>query len=67
MSMGHLSHDDHVSQSHFSFSQGLVLRFWGCVLLFSCLSLGYLLCRRVTFVTCRDRKSCVLFVCFQKF
>ena len=44
MSMGHLSHDDHVSQSHFSFSQGLVLRIWGCVLVFSCLSLGFLLC-----------------------
>ena len=57
MSMVHLSHDDHVSQSHFSFSQGLVLRCWGCVLVFSCLSLGYLLCSRVTFVTCRDRES----------
>ena len=31
MCMGHLSHDDHVSQSHFSFSQGLVLCSWGCV------------------------------------
>ena len=67
MCMGHLSHDDHVSQSHFSFSQGLVLRSWGCVLLFRCLSLGYLLCRRVTFVTCRDRESCWLFFCSQKF
>jgi len=67
MSMGYLSHDDHVSQSHFSFSPGLVLRSWGCVLVFSCLSLGYLLCRRVTFVTCRDRESCWLFLCFQKF
>jgi len=27
--MGHLSHDDHVSQSHFSLSQGPVLRSWG--------------------------------------
>jgi len=57
MSMGHLSHDDHISQSHFSFSQGLVLRSWGFVLIFSYLSLGFLLCRRVTFVTCRDRES----------
>jgi len=56
--MGHLSHDDYVSQSHFSFSQGLVLRSWGCVLSFKCLSFGYLLCRRVTFVTCRDQESC---------
>jgi len=54
--MSHLSHDDHVSQSHFPFSQGL-LRCWGCVLLFSCLSLVHLLCRRVTFVTCRDREG----------
>jgi len=67
MCMGHLSHYDHVSQSHFSFSQGLVLRSWGCVLLFRCLSLCYLLCRRVTFVTCRDRESCWLFFCSQKF
>jgi len=55
MCMGHLSHDDHVSQSHFSILQGLVLRSWGYVLQFRCLSFGYLLCRRVTFVTCRDR------------
>jgi len=67
MSMGHLSHDDHVSQSHFSFSQELVSRSWGCVLLFSCLSLGYLLCCRVTLVTCRDWESCWLFFCCQKF
>ena len=67
MCMGHLSHDDHVSQSHFSFSQGLVLRSWGCVLLFKCLSFGYLSCCRVTFVTCRDRESCWLFFCSQKF
>jgi len=89
MCLGHLSHDDHVSQSHFSFSQGLVLRSWGCVLLFRCLSLGCLLChrvigdhywsshwfsnkqhylsRRVTFVTCRDRESCWLLFCSQKF
>jgi len=67
MSMGRLSHDDHVSRSHFPFSQGLVLRCWGCVLLFSCLLLGYLLCRRVTFVTCRDWESCWLFFCSQKF
>jgi len=67
MCMGHLSHDDHVSQSHFSFSQWLVLRSWGCVLLFRFLSLGYLLCRHVTFVTCRDRESCWLFFCSQKF
>ena len=40
MCMRHLSHDDNVSQSHFSFSQELVL-------LFRCLSLGYLLCRRI--------------------
>jgi len=65
MSMGHLSYDDHVSQYHFSFSQGLVLRSWGCVLLVSCLC--YLLCRRVTFVTCRDRESRWLFFCFQQF
>jgi len=63
MSMGHLSHDNYVSQSHFSFSQGLVLRSWGCVLVFSCLSLGYLLCRCITFVTCRDRESWWWFFC----
>jgi len=67
MSMGHLSHDNHVSQAHFSFSQGLVLRSWACMLLFCCLLLGYLLCRRVIFVTCFDRESCWLFFCFQKF
>ena len=60
--MGH----DHVSQSHFSFSQGLVLHSWACVLLCSCLSLGYLLCCRVIFVTCFDRESCWIFFCFQK-
>ena len=27
------------------------------VCLFNCFSLGYLLCRRVTFVTCRDWES----------
>jgi len=67
MCMGHLSHHDHVSQSHFSFSRELVLRSWGCVLLFRCLSLGYLSCRRVTFVACRHRESCWLFFCSQKF
>ena len=36
LSMGHLSHDDHVFQSHFSVLQWLVLRSWGYVLLFSC-------------------------------
>jgi len=39
----------------------------GFVLLFRCLSLGYLLCRRVTFVTCRDWESCWLFFYSQKF
>ena len=63
MSMGHLSHDDHVSQSHFSFPQGLVLRIWGCVLVFS----GFFLCRRVTFVTCRDRESWWWFFCSHTF
>ena len=67
MSMGHLSHDDHVSQSQFSFSQGLVLRIWGCVLVFSCLSLGFFLCRRVIFVTCRDRESWWWFFCSHTF
>ena len=67
MCMGHLSHDDHVSQSHFSFSQGLVQCPCGCVLLVICLSLGYLLCRRVTFVTSRDREYRWLFFGFQKF
>ena len=66
MSICHLSHDDHVSQAHFSFSQGLVLHSWACVLLCSCLSLGYLLCCRVIFVTCFDRESCWIFFCFQK-
>ena len=61
--MGHLSHDDHVSQSHFSFSQRLVLRIWGCVLVFS----GFFLCRRVTFVTCRDRESWWWFFCSHSF
>jgi len=58
MSMGHLSHDEHVSQSYFPFSQDLVLRRWGCVLLFNYLSWGYFLGRRVNFVTCRDWESC---------
>jgi len=66
MCTGHLSHDDHVSQSHFSFSQGLVLRSSWCMLLFSCLSLGYLLCRRITFATCRNREFCWLFFCSHK-
>ena len=65
--MVHLSHDDHVSQSRFSFSQGLVLRIWVCVLVFSCLSLGFFLCRRVTFVTCRDRESWWWFFCSHTF
>ena len=63
--MGHLSHYEHVSQSYFPFSQDLVLRCWWCVLVFSCLLLGYFLCRRVTSVTCRD--ICWLFFCFQNF
>ena len=67
MSMGHLSHEEHVSQSYFPFSLDLVLCCWECVLLFSCLSLGYFLCRRVTLVTCRDWESCWLFFFFQNF
>jgi len=46
---------------------GSCLRCLGCVLIFSCLSLGYFLCRRVTFVICHDWKSCWLFFCFQNF
>jgi len=64
--MGLLSHDYHVSQSHFSVSQWLVLRNWVCVLLFSCLSLGNLLSRRVTLETRHDQESRSSFFVFGK-
>ena len=51
----------------FLFFTGTCSSIWGCVLLFSCLSLGFLLCRRVIFVTCRDRESWWWFFCSHTF